>query len=465
MIISPRWMQGVVLTFVFAFTIMGYLTLRTYEEHAPIPIQIVSDAGKVILTGEDIQQGQESFLTYGLMQFGSVYGHGAYLGPDFTADYLHRAALRMIEFHGGGPAAEEKVRQEWQQNLYDPARGTLIWTKGQVEAFEYLAPVYEKEFLNRQQSGAGLGPHAIPDKDEIRQITAFIAWTAWTAAARRPGLNHSYTNNWPPESLVGNHLTEEAVVWSTLSIITLLGGIGLVLTLYGRYISLLGWHGMEERRLRFVPPEEVPLTPAQRSTAWYFLAVAVLLLVQSLLGGANAHYHADNGSFFGLDLAVVLPYNLTRTWHVQLAIFVVAAAFLAGGIFLAPLAAGREPRGQGQLSFMLLGALVVVVVGSLLGEAASYHGWLKGGMRTQIGAQGWEYLELGRLWQLLLIVGMVLWVVILYRGLRSLLSGESRGNTPTCFSTVPCPFRCSTPSAFFPRPGPTLLSATFGASG
>ena len=156
-----------------------------------------------------------------------------------------------------------------------------------------------------------MGPEAIPDPEEIRRITAFIAWTAWTASARRPGRPYSYTNNWPPEPLVGNQLTEEAVVWSTLSIVALLGGIGLMLTVFGRYSSLLGWHAEEERRLRFLPPGEVPLTPAQRSTAWYFFAVAALFLVQTLLGGATAHYHAETGGFFGLDLPQWLPYNLT----------------------------------------------------------------------------------------------------------------------------------------------------------
>jgi sterol desaturase/sphingolipid hydroxylase (fatty acid hydroxylase superfamily) len=170
---------------------------------------------------------------------------------------------------------------------------------------------------------------------------------------------------------------------------------------------------MEERRLRFVPPENVPLTPAQRATAWFFFAVAALLLAQTLLGGATAHYHADDGSFFGLDLAQILPYNLARTWHLQLALFVVSAAFLAGGIFLAPLVAGREPRGQGILSYLLLGALVVVVVGSLLGEAASYHGLLHGPDRPLFGAQGWEYLDLGRFWQVLLIIGMLLCRLVL----------------------------------------------------
>lgn len=432
MILSPAWMQGMLLTFVIGFAILGYLALRVYEEHAPVPARVVDEAGKEIFTGDEIMRGQEAFLTYGLMQFGSVYGHGAYLGPDFTADYLHRQAELMQQHYGGGDAAE-RVRRELQANRYDSTSGTLVWSTGQVRAFAALHERYEEEFLNRKQSGAGLGPQAIPDRDETRRITAFIAWTAWTASARRPDRTYSYTNNWPPEPLVDNHLTEEAVIWSALSLIALLGGTGLVLAAYGRYSGLLGWHGMEERRLRFVPPEQVPLTPAQRSTAWYFFVVAALFLVQTLLGGATAHYHADDGSFFGLDLAHVLPYNLTRTWHLQLALFVVSAAFLAGGIFLAPLVAGREPPGQGFLSYLLLGALVVVVVGSLLGEAASYHGMLQGDHRPLFGAQGWEYLDLGRFWQILLVIGMVLWLVIVYRGLRARLVGESFGNLPYLF--------------------------------
>jgi nitric oxide reductase subunit B len=426
-------MQGMLLTFLFGFAILGYLALRVYEEHAPVPARVVDEADNEVFTGDDIMQGQEAFLTYGLMQFGSVYGHGAYLGPDFTADYLHRQAELMQQHYGGGDDAAERVRRELQTNRYDAATGTLVWSDGHVKAFEQLQQRYEQEFLNRKESGAGLGPHAIPDRAETRRITAFIAWTAWTASARRPEHTYSYTNNWPPEPLVGNYLTEEAVVWSVLSLIALLAGTGLLLAAYGRYSSLIGWHGMEERRLRFILPDQVPLTPAQRSTAWYFFVVAALFLAQTLLGGATAHYHADDGSFFGFDLAQVLPYNLTRTWHLQLALFVVSAAFLAGGIFLAPLVAGREPRGQGLLSYVLLGALVVVVVGSLLGEGASYHGMLQGDHRPFYGAQGWEYLDLGRFWQILLVLGMVLWIVIVYRGLRSRLAGESFGNLPYLF--------------------------------
>jgi nitric oxide reductase subunit B len=80
-------------------------------------------------------------------------------------------------------------------------------------------------------------------------------------------------------------------VWSTLSIIVLLGGIGLLLTCYGRYSPSLGWHADESRRVRFRDPSEISLTPSQRATAWYFAVVAVMFLAQTLLGGAVAHYH------------------------------------------------------------------------------------------------------------------------------------------------------------------------------
>jgi nitric oxide reductase subunit B len=262
MVISPLWLQGVILTFVFGFAVLGYLALRVYQDHAPIPSRVLSESGQTVFSGEDILQGQQLFLTYGLMEYGSIYGHGAYLGPDFTADYLHRQALEMQQLYGGGAEAAGRVQRELQENRYDPKADTLTLTVGQLQAFEILRRHYEGEILNRRHSGAGMGPGAIPDPEEIRRITAFIAWTAWTASARRPGRPYSYTNNWPPEPLVGNQLTEEAVVWSTLSIIALLGGIGLMLTAFGRYSHLLGWHAEEERRLRFLPPGEVPLTPA-----------------------------------------------------------------------------------------------------------------------------------------------------------------------------------------------------------
>jgi nitric oxide reductase subunit B len=434
MVVSPIWLQASVLTFLFGFAVLGYLALRVYEDHPPIPGKVVTESGKTVFTRDDVRAGQELFLTYGLMQYGSIYGHGAYLGPDFTADYLHRAAEDLIQLYGGDAQATSRTRDELTSNRYDAGTDTLTWSDAQATAFDAIREHYEREVLNRQKSGGGgLGAHAVVDAQQSRQIVAFIAWTAWTAAARRPGTPHSYTNNWPPEPLVGNDLTSEAVVWSALSIIALLGGTGILLALFGRYSNSLGWHSTEPGMLRFRSSSEVGLTPAQRVTAWYFFVVCALFLLQTLLGGATAHYHAETGGFFGYDLAQVLPYNLTRTWHLQLALFFVVASYLAAGIFLAPLITGHEPRFQRALSIALLGALVVVVVGSLAGEAASYKGWLHGDARALAGAQGWEYLDLGRLWQVLLVIGLILWCVILFRGLSAKLRTESRGNLPHLF--------------------------------
>ena len=236
---------------------------------------------------------------------------------------------------------------------------------------------------------------------------------------------------------MGNEATAEAFLWSVLSLIGLLGGTGLVLFFIGKY-DLLGWHRADEegpgRNLRFRPPEDVRLAPAQRATAWYFLVVAGLFLLQGLLGGANAHYHVEPGGFYGLDIGGWLPYNLSRTWHVQLALFFVSAAYLAMGIFIAPMIAGYEPRHQDKLAIGLFAAVVLVVLGSLAGEAVSIKGGFgQSGAWFWIGHQGWEYLDLGRLWQVLLVVGMFLWVAILVRGLWRRLMGEHPGNLPYLF--------------------------------
>ena len=157
--------------------------------------------------------------------------------------------------------------------------------------------------------------------------------------------------------------------------------------------------------------------------------MALLFVLQTLLGGASQHYRADLQSFFGIDLARGLPFNIARTWHLQLAIFWVATSYLAAGIFLVPMITGREPRGQNWLAYALLRALAVVVFGSMAGEFAGVRGWLPNAW-AWFGHQGFEYLDLGLFWQILLTLGLVAWVAILFRGLRGRLAGENLGNMP-----------------------------------
>lgn len=432
LIISKGWFQAAILVFIFGFFVLGLLAYWTYTQKPPIPDRVISPEGKVLFTGKDIIGGQQVFLKNGLMEYGSILGHGAYLGPDYTTDYLRRASRIVREVYDGiaSDQSEKLTIEDFKTNRYQPASGVLTYSSAQQKAFENLQ-VHYYQFFSVSTTKFGLRPSAITKHEDIRQLTAYFSWTAWLAAAKRPGFEYSYTNNWPPEPGVANEPSANVVVWSVLSLITLLGGIGLMLAAFGRW-KFLGWHGREKLSLSFIEPGKVALTPAQRSTAYFFLVMAILFLAQALLGGSIQHYRTELTSFFGIDLAKLLPFNVARTWHLQLAIFWVATSFLAAGIFLAPMISRWEPKRQHWLTYGLLVALAIVVFGSLLGEFAGIFGKM-GDIWIWFGAQGWEYLDLGRFWQILLAIGLLLWVLILFRTLRHRLKYEHIANMPWIF--------------------------------
>jgi len=432
LLVSGGWVQAVVLTLLFGFLVLGIMGYGTYSGQPPIPEKVVDPSGETVFTGDDVREGQKIFLRNGLMEYGSVFGHGGYLGPDYTADYLRRSALAVREHYGGAgsDSAAARTLEDFKNNRYDPETSTLEFTEAQSRAFGAVADHYGRYF-GEATTRYGLRPGAITGRTQIEQLTAFFGWSAWAAAAERPGKGYSYTNDWPPEPLVGNEATGNTVVWSVISLIALLGGLGLLFGALGRW-TFLGWHGRDQQSLSFRTPGDVALTPAQRVCAYYFLVMAALFLIQTLVGAASEHYRADVASFFGFDLARILPFNIVRTWHVQLSIFWTATSFLAAGIFLAPMIAGREPRGQKWLAYGLLGALAVVVFGSLIGEFLGIHGWM-GGLWSWFGNQGYEYLDLGRFWQILLSVGLFFWVVMLFRAMRGRLRSERLGNMPWMF--------------------------------
>ena len=432
LLVSKGWVQAAVLVFLAGFLVLGLLAYTSYTSDPPIASRVVDPQGHTIYTRGDVQGGERTFLRNGLMEYGSIFGHGAYLGPDFTADYLHRAALSVRKSYGGAKSdsAAQRTIADFQANRYDSSTGTLTYSAAQARAFYELRRHYA-DYFGEPTTKFGLRPDAIRDPQHIQELTAFFSWSAWAAGARRPGHSYSYTNNWPPEKLVDNTPTANVLLWSVVSLIALLGGIGLLFAAFGRW-NFLGWHGREQATLSFRAPGKVALTPAQRATAWFFLVMAAIFLLQTLVGAASQHYRAELGNFFGFDLAKVFPYNLVRTYHVQLAIFFVSSSYLAAGIFLVPMIAGREPKGQHWLAYGLLGAVALVVFGSLAGEFAGIHGWL-GTVGGWFGDQGFEDLDLGRFWQVLLVIGLFAWVGILFRGLRGRLRNEHKGNMPWLF--------------------------------
>ena len=227
--------------------------------------------------------------------------------------------------------------------------------------------------------------------------------------ARRPGTANSYTNNFPYDPLAGNHPSVAALVWSAISIIALLGGTAIVLLAFGKF-DYLGWHGKPSSRRSWA------VSAAQSSTLKFMAVAALLFLTQTLIGGAVAHYRAEPGSLYGIDLTAIFPSNLLRAWHLQTAIFWIATSYVAGALFVAELLSGDSPRRQALGINVLFGAILVVAVGSLLGEWASLRGLLPKSW-FWVGDQGWEYLEIGRFWQILLAAGLLFWFFLVWRAI------------------------------------------------
>ncbi len=354
--LSPWWRRSVLLVFVVGMIGLIFMSVQAYRHAPPIPERVVDSEGTVVFDRQEIEAGQQVFLKYGLMQNGSIWGHGSYLGPDFSAQYLHELSLETgqaiarQEFGTDLSALDESQRAlvdsrvaiVLKENRYDPASKQLTFTDAEKNSFQKQLTVWT-DYFKHPISNSGLPDNYIHDPGEIRQLTAFFAWAAWASVANRPDKPYSYTNNFPYDPMAGNRLTSDAVLWSALSVAMLLAGLATVLFVFGKF-DYLGWKGGPEGIHPHMLAGEA--TAGQKATIKYFLIVALLFLAQVMIGGALAHYRAEPGNFYGIDLAQYLPSNILRTWHLQLAIFWIATAYVAGGLLLASSLSQKEPRGH-----------------------------------------------------------------------------------------------------------------------
>jgi nitric oxide reductase subunit B len=408
-----------------SFSVLGWVGTRVYQMAPPIPERIVTSGGQGVFQPGAVGQGQNVWRALGGMELGSVWGHGAYVAPDWTADWLHRELVAVLDLwahaeHGSvydklpieqQAALRARLRAEYRRNSYDPTTSTVTVSAVRARAIETVAAHYADVFANGRPEYA-IPPGALRDPERARQMTAFFFWTAWAAATARPDSDVTYTSNWPHEPLIGNIPTSDTIVWTGVSILVLLAGIG----------GMAFWHAA--RKQADAPPqvpESDPLlgtnpTPSQRATVKYFWVVCGLIVAQILLGVIVAHYGVEGNGFYGIPLVTYLPYVVARTWHVQLGIFWIATAWLAAGLAIAP-AVGVEPRGQRALVNVLFGALLAVVVGSMIGELLSVQGKLRGDAWWYLGHSGYEYIDLGRIFQYGLMGGLFLWLFLVARAL------------------------------------------------
>lgn len=433
------------------FGVLGYFGAEVYRQAPPIPDKVVSTQGQVLMTNESILNGQTAWQSVGGMQLGSIWGHGAYQAPDWTADWLHRELVAWLELtaqqqygqsYDSLDAATQNalqfaLKQEYRTNTYNSSADVLTLSDTRLQAIEQTAAHYIALFgdspeLTKTRHNYAMKENTLPSLERRQEMTHFFFWTAWAAATERPDHDVTYTNNWPHEPLIDNRPSAENLIWSIVSIILLIAGVGGLVWAF----CFLRKHDEEEPEAPAQDPiSRLNLTPSQKSLGKYILVVVALFTVQVFLGGFTAHYTIEGDGFYGLNTTEILPYSLARTWHIQAAMFWIATGFLAAGLFLAPVInGGKDPKYQKLGVDVLFWALIVLVVGSFAGNYFAIMQIMPHQYSFWFGHQGYEYIDIGRFWQIIKWVGVLFWLVLMLRAIVPALKQPGDKNLLALFA-------------------------------
>jgi len=443
---KPTW--RIQFAIVAGIGIAGLLALGTWTyTGAPPRAAFVSAAsGERMIPLVDILRGQELFHVRGLMSWGSFWGDGAERGPDFTADALHQMVVSMRAFYEEEIARERpltqadrdaiavRVEREIKHNGYDEAAGVIRLNDAQIRAYDDLRAHYTRVFTDPTYAAKFRLDGYVSDPDDLRALAAYFYWGAWVSGATRPGETYSYTHNWPYDPDAGNVPSMPTVLWSFLSILVLFAGAMLVLYVYGQMKELPGdpFNGkggtlttMElERGWEFV-------RPTQRTTYKFFAFAVVLFVVQVLAGVLCAEDFVGGGPGEAMVqvLGISLPFTVVRAWHTILQIYWFFMCWVGYTIFFLPRLA-PVPRGQRILINLLFVLCVLIGAGALFGIYFGQMGYLSDTAAYWFGSQGWEFMELGRFWHVLMLAAFVLWIGIIFRGVRPWITKQNMWSVP-----------------------------------
>ena len=444
---------GLIALLAVSFSVLLWVGTEIHRVMPPIPEQVVDTEGKVVYTRADIETGRQVWQSIGGHQLGSIWGHGSYVAPDWTADWLHREALALLDIEtlretglhyaeldeGVQASFAARMRPQLRRNSYEAEGGIVRVSPERATAMQQVAGHYTALFgddptMLELRRAYAMKNGTVQDAELRQQLTAFIWWSAWAAVTERPGSNVSYTNNWPHDELVGNTPPANLLMWTVFSVLFLLAGIGL-----------LGWYYAVNKEdhapelPKTDPLGNIKITPSMKATAKYFWVVLALFLAQILLGALTAHYQVEGHDFYGFALSEILPYSLTRTWHTQLAILWIATAWLGTGLYIGPAISGVEPKFQRLGVNLLWVCLLIIVVGAFAGQWFAVMQKLGLAHNFWFGHQGWEYVDIGRFWQWFLFIGLGLWLTLVGRSLWPAIKagGEYKSITVLMFlSTI-----------------------------
>ncbi len=411
---------------IFMVVALIYFTANLQKEVPPIAKEVKSTSGEVLYTYDDVAQGKGYFQQFDLMDWGSMLGMGAYMGPDFTTEFFHHRAVYLYDYYGqeiygkSGKelttiekgAVKERVKQDFHEQTKLLESG-VTYTDASAEAYKKNVIHLTKMLVEGEPERAF--PGGVIREDEAIKIAAFVDWSQMVASSIRPGTEgtnseRTWSNNWPPEPLVdqdssyNNHIVS---LWEFLILWVL-----TVVVIFLSYTYLLKGDKKEE----LAPAMKITkLFPSQKKLLKYIPIVSLLFVVQLFLGAYLAHLYAEPTKDFIISQDL-LPFNVMRSIHTQLAILWVAVGWLVGGLLIAPWVANKDHKFPFLID-VLWAALLVVAVGAIIGL---YMG-ATGQMRETwfwLGNEGRELLNLGRVWDIGLLVGLVFWFLLIITLIR-----------------------------------------------
>ena len=443
--VKKLWLFLAFLLFV-SFGVLIWSGNQIYQQAPPMPEKVLTSDGQLLYSRAEIEKGRQVWQSFGGMQLGSIWGHGGYVAPDWSADWMHRELMALLNLWANrdyGVESFELANAEQQaalqgrlkslvrKNTYNPDTGVITLSLDRVKAISQVSEHYQRLFSDEPSTAElreayAMKNNTVTDPENRRVLSAFFWWTAWATMTNRIDGHITYTNNWPNEPLIDNKPPASMFLWSAFSVTFLLAGIGLM----GWYYAVS--HGKEEATSKLPatdPMRDLRPTPSMMATAKYFWVLLALFLVQILLGAVTAHYQVEGQVMYGFELSEILPYSITRTWHTQLAVLWIALAWLATGLYIGPAVSGYEPPYQRFGVNLLWVCLLVIVVGAFTGQWFAVNQTLGLEHNFWFGHQGWEYADIGRFWQWFLFIGLLLWLCLVGRSLWPTLRQPSESRS------------------------------------
>lgn len=472
---TKNWWGPLVFIFVISVLGVGLIGLQTYQDAPPFE-QFTNTQHQILISKEKLLKGQEVFHKYNLMEYGSFFGDGAQRGPDFTAEALNQITKNVNNYYaiqvqketGNTPTDAElsvmnkKTQTELKQNTYDERNTSIVLNEAKADAVIKLRSYYNDLFFTNSSDRAFLPQGYIKDPAEVEALSDFFYWGAWVCVTSRPGESFSYTHNWPFDPDSGNTPTSPVILWSVLGLLGFVLACGVVLYFIGQYNQLPNKFFQPATKDLFTADKVRSFTPnrTQRATYKFFLVAAILFVVQVTSGIITINDFIHFLDYFGIHLTQQLPVTIPRSWHLMLALYWISTCWIASSIFILPILSKREPKWQLPLVNTLFILLFLLVAGSLTGMVMGPLGLLGTYWRFW-GSQGWEFVDFGKVYQILLMVIFVVWLVIVYRGIKPALTKGQHWNLPNwiLYSVVGIPLLFL--SGFIAKPETNFVIADF----